>query len=125
MKQEPGLTIGPGVGGQTLVASMEALASVPASTFTQAASTQGSTFFGTSTVASMGGPIMSQSQSQTECQLPNSSTAIISSMAGSTTIHNNNNKVDAATTAVRIRVTIKEMVAAKKLAAAAAAGREL
>ena len=46
-------------------------------------------------------------------------------MAGSTTIHNNNNKVDAATTDVRVRVTIKEMVAAKKLAAAAAAGREI
>merc|ERR1711962_1432922 len=35
----------------------------------------------------MGGPIMSQSLSQTECQLPNSTTAIISSMAGSTTTH--------------------------------------
>ena len=80
---------------------MESLASVPASIFTQAASTQGSTFIRTSTVASMGGPIMSQSQSQTECQLPNSSTAIISSMAGSTTIHNNNNKVNAATTVKR------------------------
>ena len=43
--------------GQTLVASMGALALVPASTFTQAASTKGSTFFRTSMMASIRGPI--------------------------------------------------------------------
>ena len=50
--------------------------------------------------------------------MPNSSTAIISFMAGSTTTQQQQ-KVDAATTAVHIHVTIKEMVAA------AAAGREI
>ena len=45
-------------------------------------------------------------------------------MAGSTTTQKQQ-KVNAATTAVHIRVTIKEMVAARKLATAAASGREI
>ena len=45
-------------------------------------------------------------------------------MAGSTTTQQQQ-KVNPATTAVRVRVTIKEMVAAKKVAAAAATGREI